>query len=99
MHFGYLRECYFLWKNIFQQNIERCNGLARNCCKQAITLITPVGTPTLMLTIRSMSVMAIFHQLSPGLSLLTGDARRVAGTYYCCCDEEASHGRSTVTPS
>ena len=30
---------------------------------QAITLITPVGIPTLMLTIRSMSVMAMLRQL------------------------------------
>jgi hypothetical protein len=39
---------------------QRLSG--SNCCKQAITLTTPVGIPTLMLTIGSMSVMAILQQ-------------------------------------
>jgi hypothetical protein len=37
------------------------------------------------------------HQLSRGLSLLTGAGGRVGGIYYF--DEEASHGRSTTTLS
>ena len=41
-----------------------CNvqPLFDSCCKQTITLIDPVGLPTLMLTIKSKSVIAMLCQ-------------------------------------
>jgi hypothetical protein len=40
----------------------------------------------------------IIQQLSPGLSLLTGDAGRVAGIYYHSCGEEAAMAARPLPP-
>lgn len=46
---------------------------------QAITLTTPVGIPTRMLTIKSMSLMAMLRQPSAPLSTSDSEASFIAG--------------------